>query len=408
LRCDLLVIGAGISGTAAALSALRHGAGEVWIVEKGERPGQGTSPKIDFAENIGLEETLEELELPIRYRSNRSRWYSPSNRCFEMDSRFEDLWVKRGPEEDSFETLALRRVRKEGGEFLPSSEVVSWKEGRLFLDRAGRREAISAGVVIDASGLDSPLRRSLEPAPLPRPSFKRIWGYGMRGTGFQMEAGIPEIFFSPRYATRSYALLCKDPVDGMGYLILGGEGEPRVSPERLLRGFVEGNERVREVLEGVEERGPIRGTLYVVDTLLSHLSYETILFTGDSALLMDPFLHYGVRPALLSGSLAGEAAAAFLSGRKEALDGYEETLRRRIYPELKRQRRLRRVFETLNERDLERIFAFLIQMKEEGVAFDSLLASPRSHLFPLLRMLGRTPPFAWEGLKLLGRWLRST
>ncbi len=51
-----------------------------------------------------------------------------------------------------------------------------------------------------------------------------------------------------------------------------------------------------------------------------------VLLAGDAAGLTNPVTGAGIAAAVLSGKLAGEAAAGWLSGRPGALEGYEEEL----------------------------------------------------------------------------------
>ena len=51
-----------------------------------------------------------------------------------------------------------------------------------------------------------------------------------------------------------------------------------------------------------------------------------VLLAGDAAGLTNPVTGAGIAAAVLSGKLAGQAAAGWLSGRPGALDGYEEEL----------------------------------------------------------------------------------
>jgi len=52
-----------------------------------------------------------------------------------------------------------------------------------------------------------------------------------------------------------------------------------------------------------------------------------VVVAGDAASLCDPFLAEGLRPALMSGSRAGQALAGWLGGDGQALAGYSATMR---------------------------------------------------------------------------------
>ena len=54
---------------------------------------------------------------------------------------------------------------------------------------------------------------------------------------------------------------------------------------------------------------------------------DGVVVAGDAASLCDPFLAEGLRPALMSGSRAGQALAGWLGGDGQALAGYSTTMR---------------------------------------------------------------------------------
>ena len=84
------------------------------------------------------------------------------------------------------------------------------------------------------------------------------------------------------------------------------------------------------------------GGLIPVGGLRAQLAYQNILFAGDAAGLTHPITGAGIAPAVLSGSLAGEAAAQFLAGENNALADYAEEIRDCFADALQRacQRRL--------------------------------------------------------------------
>lgn len=57
-----------------------------------------------------------------------------------------------------------------------------------------------------------------------------------------------------------------------------------------------------------------------------HLHHGVTLFVGDAAGLTHPITGAGIAAAVISGEAAGQAAAAFLDGDVEALQGYDEDM----------------------------------------------------------------------------------
>ncbi len=300
-----MIIGAGISGSVAALSALHHGASRVLIVEKGDKVGETTSQKIDFTENRGLDDIVKELKLPINHISYKSKWYSPSNSCFSLKSKIADYWIKRGPSSDSFEVKTMSLASEKGAEILLNSKVINCRKNTVTIKRENRIDHIQAKTIVDAGGLFSNVIRSVNPE-INNKSIKKIIGYGVAGYNFDMEEGVPEIFFDNKSAIGSYALLCKDPHDGMGYLIQGFEGNNKINPAQSFESLLKNNEVLQRRIKNAEIIQKIHGTLYITNQLPQMLRSHNVLLVGDSARLMDPFLHYGVKPAIISGYLSGK------------------------------------------------------------------------------------------------------
>ncbi|MEB3199361.1 MAG: NAD(P)/FAD-dependent oxidoreductase [Synechococcaceae cyanobacterium] len=71
---------------------------------------------------------------------------------------------------------------------------------------------------------------------------------------------------------------------------------------------------------------------------------DGLVAVGDAASLCDPFLAEGLRPSLLSGCRAADAVDAWLSGEREALAGYSQTMRREWGDSMAWGRRIAQVF----------------------------------------------------------------
>ncbi|MHA2053117.1 MAG: NAD(P)/FAD-dependent oxidoreductase [Candidatus Hodarchaeales archaeon] len=382
IECDVLVVGAGVAGALAALSSLHHGAENVLVTEKSQKVGGAVSQKIDFVENIGLKKIKEELDISFNISSNRSRWYSPTNKCFSLDSRVDDLWIKRGSTEDSFENRCIALAIKRGADLFLNSKVTNF--GKKITVQGGRKtRKIRARVIIDASGVHSRFRKFLDP-DRNFGTIDEVLGYGVVGNDFNMEAGVPEIFFDSELSPRSYVLACKDPNDGMGYLIQGIGKRNDLDSVKSFHKLIEKNNHLNEILDGAEIIKTIRGMLYINKSVPEKYIFKNVMFAGDSTHLMDPFLHYGVRPAIISGYLSGKKAAEYLStGDLDSLKNYEKKMRDLFETEFKKRLTYRKIFDQLNNNDLEKIFDLLIDLKEKDIDFDSLFEKPYNYLRPI-------------------------
>jgi flavin-dependent dehydrogenase len=83
---------------------------------------------------------------------------------------------------------------------------------------------------------------------------------------------------------------------------------------------------------------PVGGRLSAV----GHLEQVPVLLAGDAAGLTNPVTGAGIASAVQSGTLAGRAAADWLAGQADALDGYDQELRDTFDAALARAIRRRR------------------------------------------------------------------
>jgi flavin-dependent dehydrogenase len=71
---------------------------------------------------------------------------------------------------------------------------------------------------------------------------------------------------------------------------------------------------------------------------------DGVLVVGDAASLCDPFLAEGIRPALLSGTLAAEALDGWLRGEPTALAAYSQQMRQQWCDSMAWGKRIAQVF----------------------------------------------------------------
>jgi flavin-dependent dehydrogenase len=379
-------VGAGVAGGVAALSALKNGAENVLIIDKSNKVGGSISQKIDFVEHMRLDNIIDELNLTINYSSNKSRWYSPKNNCFTFQSKIADLWIKRGSTKDSFENRTIDSAIKRGADLFLNTKVIDF--GRdIIVKKDEKRDKIKSKVVIDASGANSKVRNLLVENENDEITDKII-GYGVVGNDFNMEEGVPEIFFDNELAPRSYVLACKDPNEGMGYIIQGIGKKGNVIPKKYFQKLIEKNKKLNEIVDGASIKETIQGILYIKKTVPEKYRFKNVMFVGDSAQLMDPFLHYGVGPAIISGYLSGKCSADYLStGDKNSLKNYETGMIDNFNDEFTRRLKYRKMFDNLNNNDLEKIFGLLIDMKEKNVDFDSFFENPYRYSSEILKVI---------------------
>jgi geranylgeranyl reductase family protein len=308
LSADVAVVGAGPAGSAAALAVLaaRPGA-RVVLLDRADFPrdkscGDGVAPQVlDVLARLGVHGLLEdwptvdrlELGYPdgpwLAGRTARPNRVVPRR---VLDARIVEAAVGRGA------TLLRRRVRSlEAG---PGGDPVV----------AGVR----ARVVVGADGAHSAVRAALDP-PGGGTTAIALRGYAPVDSRW---AHAQVITFDPRGSWPAYAW--SFPIGdgsanvGYGEILAAGTDADGATPTRahLLA-------RLEALLPGAGESA--------VDWKGHHLPLSTgrwrqpdgrVLLAGDALGLVNPLTGEGIHAAVLSGALAGLAAAATLrTGRPE-------------------------------------------------------------------------------------------
>ncbi|MFH0818080.1 MAG: FAD-dependent oxidoreductase, partial [Candidatus Micrarchaeota archaeon] len=157
-KCDVLVVGAGASGSVAALKAAKEGLKTI-VIEKKKKPGDAQT-RIDITRDSGITEIVQELKLEIGDHSNMSRWFSPKD-SFILNSKIGDYFVKRGQAEDSFEVSTIRKAEDFGAELITGVKIDKVKkEGNLVKELTlNSGEVISPSHIIVAAGQEPDVLR---------------------------------------------------------------------------------------------------------------------------------------------------------------------------------------------------------------------------------------------------------
>lgn len=325
-RSDVLVVGAGPAGIAAAITAHRSGLG-VRVIDKAVFPrdkccGDGlTTGALRLLEQLGLRPDTVASWKTCRDVTLRS----PSGR--EIDVQL--------PDNGQFAAIASRfdldaamvNLARDYG--IEISEATSF-DGITVRDGdnevATNRGVIEARVVIAADGMWSPVRKAVQPE---RTAYLGEWHalrqYATNVTGPARERLF--VWFEPELLP-GYAW--SFPLAGsranLGFGILRGASQ-KVGDMKSLWTDVLKRDHVREAL----------GADAVIDDKLSAwpiparvtgstLQHRNVLFVGDAARATDVLTGEGIGQALLSGMLAGGAASRPKPGR-----AYERAMHRHFF-----------------------------------------------------------------------------
>lgn len=307
-KVDVLVVGLGPAGGAAALAAAQAGL-RVAAVERRKEIGV----PVQCAEFIPL--PLARYAVPegvLQQRIQGMVSYLPSGRMEKSDSP--GLMIDRA----AFDQALARQAEQSGARLYLNSRLVG-------LDSAG-----SSAIVVTSQGEIGFDYRLLVAADGPYSFVARSLGLPQQETVHTRQYTVPlleaseetEILLLPDYPG-GYAWLF--PKGGVANLGLGVDKRFASHPKALLDALhrklvVEGR-----VGESILHR---TGGAIPVGGLRQNLVMGNVLLVGDAAGLTHPITGAGIAAAVLSGELAGQAAAAWLIGcDQNALMDFETTIR---------------------------------------------------------------------------------
>lgn len=323
---DVLVVGAGPAGVAAALTAHRLGL-RVRVIDKATFPrdkccGDGlTTGALRLLETLGLRPETVKSWTPCRDVTLRS----PSGREVEL----------RLPGDGQFAAIATRfdldaaLVDHARGSGVEISEGVTFAGVERHGD--GYRVSTSGGtfdarVVVAADGMWSPVRKALQPDRSPYlGEWHALRQYATNVTG--PASTRLYVWFEPELLPGyAWSFPLADGRANLGFGILRGASQ-KVGDMKALWKTVLTREHVRNALgDGAIIDDKVSAWPIPARVTSATLCVDDVLFVGDAACVTDVLTGEGIGQALLSGMLAGEAAAQSEPGR-----AYRRAMRREFF-----------------------------------------------------------------------------
>jgi geranylgeranyl reductase family protein len=307
-RWDVVVVGAGPAGSAAALAARRTGA-SVLVLDRADFPrdkvcGDGVAPEaLDVLAGLGVDPA----DLVAGYPPvPRLALRSPGGARAERDTHRPSSVVPRMV----FDARLLAAARAAGAQFRRSAvRTVAADPHGVTVDGTQR-----AGVLVGADGAESVVRRGLGlDSNRPDRLAVAIRGYAPARPG----QGATQLLVATeqRWPAYAWSFPLGDGRANVGYGELVSGGATRAA-------LVEGLHRL---LPGTAPEG-LRAHRLPLSTGRPRLPDGRVLLAGDAASLINPLTGEGIFYAVLSGALAGAAWPA------EAGAGarYRRSLRRRL------------------------------------------------------------------------------
>jgi geranylgeranyl reductase family protein len=323
---EVLVIGAGPAGIAAALTAKRHGL-SVEVIDKATFPrdkccGDGlTTGALRLLEELGLRPNTVASWNVCRDVTLRS----PSGRIVDLQLPAEGQFAAIASRWD-LDAALVAHAREYG---------ITVHEGVAFLGLEQRDEQIrvatSAGertarVVIAADGMWSPVRKAVLPE---RSAYLGEW-HALRQYVHHVNGPAKD---------RLYVWFEPELLPGYAWSFPLADGRVNIG-FGILRGATQKPGDMKAVWSEVLQREHVRAALgdrAVIDDKLSAwpiparvtsatLSSGNVLFVGDAACATDVLTGEGIGQALLSGILAGDAARTERPGHT-----YQRAMRRSFF-----------------------------------------------------------------------------
>lgn len=322
LQCDILVVGAGPAGSAAAAAAARDGAKTVMIDTKvriGEQPHCGEFvPERLFSETTvertAIIQRVECMETRVTTRSKTvAREAIPTHHLAGTQNAAEwGLERSEGKRSEvpspgflidrvRFDRDLAREAAAQGVTVFCAARLLGAEDGGWIVQHGREKKVFRPRLTIACDGACSTVAAAL--ALKPQEVLK----------GLQVEAPLAEPL------NKTLVFLDQNFVGGYGWVF------PKGKAANVGIGAIFGKQiRMGEVLdqfldklcsEGVIRRGVLArsGGLIPVSGIREKLVLDTVVFCGDAAGLTHPITGAGIPQAIFSGDLAGRLAATAIS-----------------------------------------------------------------------------------------------
>jgi digeranylgeranylglycerophospholipid reductase len=390
LKCDILIVGAGVAGSVAALTASKYGLNTI-LVEEQKQVGHGIYTKLDLTESIGIEQIIKELDLPVHAKSNKSKWFSP-NHILNYKSEIYDLYIKRGGDDDSFEKKNISRILDNGGRVLTNTHLKEFKLRKnsfikkLTLKNDNDTIEIEPKFIIGADGVNSKILR-LSGLSKYEHIFGEFHAIGIYGKDFDLPARVTHIFFDKNIAPGGYIFAAKTENNEC---VLGVGFDPSMTNKSPKEHFekAKSNKLISKILKDAKILNHFSG--FGKYGFLQRHSIGNLMLAGDAGRFGDPFLCYGVRPAILSGYNATNTCKTLLESTSDLSQSmkYESSMMD-LQNAIKIGLFLRKVYKKLNNKDIDVIVKILSDAQEDGLDLDRLFRCNNNILIKhLLKNMG--------------------
>jgi flavin-dependent dehydrogenase len=285
----------------------------------------------------------------ILKETNISRWFAPNQDMFEFKSDINDIWFKRGGT-NSFENKILK---KSNVNIILNTDVIDISSRNVKVRNIVTKEKkiYEPRIIVISSGNHQPYFSKDKDDNI----IQSIYAHGFVVDCLDIEPDIPHIFFDCKLFHNSYLYMVQNSDENTGYIAYG-----RLLKDSLTVDELKKNKIINKALSKSKFKQNISGRLYTGNQ--STLTEKNKLFIGDAANLMDPFLNYGVTNSIKSGIFAAESIAHGTN----IMESYKTMVKKEISSELQKQMQMRRLFNKLNDKDINSIIRLLNGLNDNG------------------------------------------
>lgn len=303
-ECDVLVVGLGPAGAAAATAAAKAGARVLAVERRQSLGGVANCPEF-IPIPLGLHARADHVVIQTIVGA-----HNHLNDGTHADRLLPGCVVNR----DAFDRALVDFSRAAGAE-LRHDVVLAGLDAdhsEATLNCGGRSSKVHYRALVAADGHASMVARLLG-----LPSLKKMHTRRYR-VALHWPQDAVDIWISPRYPG-GYGWLIPAGRDA----VLGTGMEEQIAHEAL-------DDLHRQLagagLVGSKILGQSAGAV-PVEGLRGKLAFGNILFVGDAGGLAHPLTGAGIHPAVVSGEAAGHAAAEWSAGHLGAIPAYEAKMR---------------------------------------------------------------------------------
>ena len=379
LRTDVLVVGAGPSGSMTAKWAAKHGA-KVLMIEKRQeigspvRCGEGMSK--DWLKDVGITPSSRWINVEVE----GARIFSPSEKVLEINEKDAGNEVGYVVERDAFDKQLAIDAGNAGTDILLKTAAVGVlkENGKITGVKAkqfGETFNIHATVTIGADGFESQLGRW---AGLPT-------NLALRDMDSCLQYRMTRVDCDVRYC--DFYLGSVAP-GGYVWIFPKGEGLANVGIGVQLS-KIKGMAEAKTYLDKWIEKHPAYAKGKKIDVVgggvsiappLKQTSADGIMLVGDAARMIDPLTGGGIANGCIAGKICGEVAANAVRDHtptKEFFQAYEKGWRARLEEKLYRNWLAKEKLCSLSDETFDKVVDALQGVKLQKLTVHNILKAVR-------------------------------